>query len=117
MLKKMEFKEGVGVYTVDDKQVGKINRFILDPVTKEVTHIVVQKGWLFPDDKVVPIQWVSFATDERVILSENVGDFKHLPAFDEGNFVQLTDEEIQEQDSTYITYPVYYSYPPTEFEE
>ena len=114
MLKKMEFKEGVGVYTVDDKQVGKINRFIIDPTTKEITHVVVQKGWLFPDDKVVPFQWISFATDEKVILTENVADFKNLPDFDEENFVRLTDEELDQlEHPTYTIFPTYYAYPPT----
>ena len=46
MLKSMELREGVGVFMSDNKQVGKINRFILDPETNEVTHVVVQKGWL-----------------------------------------------------------------------
>ncbi len=114
MLKKMEFKEGVGVFTVDDKQVGKINRFILDPITKEITHVVVQKGWLFPDDKVVPLQWISAATDEKVILTENVGDFKSLPVFDEEHYIEIPKEEIElPEQTTYVMFPAYYANPPS----
>lgn len=45
----MELKEGTDVVTASGDQVDRINRFVLHPVTNEVTHIVVQKGWLLPD--------------------------------------------------------------------
>ncbi len=112
MLKRMEFKEGVGVFTPDGEQVGKINRFVLDPATNEVTHIVVQKGWLLPNDKVVPLRMVSFATEERVLLKD-VGDFDELPAFEETHFVRTTGEDVdQAEHPTYIDSPTYYWYPP-----
>ena len=56
----MELKEGTSVFTPNGDEVGRINRFVLDPATNEVTHIVVQKagscrriklclsGWLGP---------------------------------------------------------------------
>ncbi len=114
MLKKMELKEGVAVFTTEGKQVGKINRFVLDPVTKQVTHIVVQKGWLFPEDKVVPMSLVSSATEERVEVAENVGDFMQLPTFEEEHFIRVTDEEDTNrlEHSVYTVFPAYYPYPP-----
>jgi len=112
MLNKMELREGVGVFTPDGKQVGKINRFVLDPTTNEVTHVVVEKGWLSPDDKVVPLQMVSFATEEKVILTEDVDDFNKLPSFEEKHFV-ATDEDMRRADSptSYTVFPAYYPYP------
>ena len=78
----MELREGMGVFTPGGEQVGTVNRFVLDPGTNEVTHIVIQKGWLLPEDKVVPFEMVSSATGERVVLSEEVGDFDKLPPFE-----------------------------------
>src|ERR671924_395888 len=90
----MELKEGTSVFTASGEEVGKINRFVLDPATNEVTHIVVEKGWLLPEDKVVPIGMVSTATEERVALNQTVEDLDQLPLFEETHFVALTDEEI-----------------------
>lgn len=113
MLKKMELKEGVGVFTPDGEQVGKINRFVLDPATNEVTHIVVQKGWLLPDDKVVPLWMVGSATKEKVILTKDVANFNQLPSFEETHFVETAGEGIDPAEHpTYIASPAYYWYPP-----
>jgi uncharacterized protein YrrD len=110
----MELKEGTNVFTSSGDEVGKINRFVLDPATNEVTHIVVQKGWLLPEDKVVPIAMISTATEERVVLNQKVEDLDQLPPFEEIHFVELTDEEIHAEDSAAFRYaPAYYWYPPS----
>src|SRR5687768_4105804 len=110
----MELKEGTSVFAPGGDEVGKINRFVLDPATNEVTHIVVQKGWLLPEDKVVPIAMISTATAERVVLNPNIGDLDQLPPFEETHFVELTHEDIRPPDaSTYRYAPAYYWYPPS----
>jgi sporulation protein YlmC with PRC-barrel domain len=111
----MELKEGVGVFTPGGEEVGRVNRFVLDPATNEVTHIVIQKGWLLPEDKVVPFEMVRTATDERVVLSEDVADFDQLPPFEETEFVRAADEEprnrVPSADPVYQHAPAYYWYP------
>lgn len=110
----MELKEGTDVFTASGEQVGKINRFVLDPGTNEVTHIVVEKGWLLPADKVVPIAMISSATEERVVLSEDVGNFEQLPAFEETHFVELTEADaIPPGNLAYRYATAYYWYPPS----
>lgn len=112
-MRKMELKEGADVFTASGEQVGKINRFVLDPATDEVTHIVVQKGWLLPADKVVPIAMIRSATDEKVVLNEDI-KFEDLPAFEETHFVELTQSDIPATTSpTDQLAPVYYWYPPS----
>jgi uncharacterized protein YrrD len=112
MLKKMELKEGVGVFTPDGQQVGKINRFVLDPATNEVTHLVVQKGWFLADDKVVSLQMISSATEEKVVLAKNI-DLNKLPPFEEKHFIRTVDEDIpQTDDPAYKSSAGYYWYPP-----
>lgn len=111
----MELREGVGVFTPAGEEVGRVNRFVLDPVTNEVTHIVIQKGWLLPEDKVLPFEMVSTATDERVVLSQEVGDFDTLPPFEETQFVRAADAEpgdpMPGADPIYRYTPSYYWYP------
>jgi len=111
----MELKEGTSVFTPGGEEVGKVNRFVVDPETNEVTHIVIQKGWLLPEDKVVPFEMVSYATGDRVVLSENVGDFDELPPFEETYFVRATDDYLGAPTPTgepvYHYAPAYYWYP------
>jgi uncharacterized protein YrrD len=110
----MELKEGTSVFTSSGDEVGKINRFVLDPATNEVTHIVVQKGWLLPEDKVVPIAMIGTATEERVVLNQKVEDLDQLPPFEETHFVELAEEDVHPTDSsTYRYAPAYYWYPPS----
>jgi uncharacterized protein YrrD len=113
MIKNMELKEGVRVFTADGKQVGAINRFILDPATNEVTHIVVQKGWLLPEDKVVPLHMLDSATEEKIILTKDVADFNELPPFEETHYIQTMDDDFhQTQVPSDESVPSYYWYPP-----
>lgn len=103
MINTMELREGAGVFTPSDKQVGKISRFVVNPATDEVTHIVVQKGWLFPEDRVVPLNMISWATDEKVTLTKDV-DVDGLPLFEQTHYVPAYDDDEDP--------PYYYWYPP-----
>jgi uncharacterized protein YrrD len=113
---KIELKEGTSVFTSGGKDVGKINRFVLDPTTNEVTHIVVQKGWLFTEDKVVPFDMVRSATEDKVILNENVDNFDELPPFEETYYVEVDERDWGAQaprrDAGFRSASAYYWYPP-----
>ena len=111
----MELKEGTSVFTPGGEEVGKVNRFVLDPATNEVTHIVIQKGWLLPEDRVVPFEMVNSASEDRVVLSEEVGEFDKLPPFEETHFFRAPDEDAGDPsltgDPVYHYAPAYYWYP------
>lgn len=110
----MELKEGTDVFTASGEQVGRINRFILHPATSEVTHVVVQKGWLLPDDKVVPMTMINTATEERVELKQDIAAFDELPSFEETQYVGLHPDDILPTGSPgYSFAPAYYWYPPS----
>ena len=97
---KLELREGAAVFTPGDEQVGKVSGFVLDPDTNEVTHLIVQKGWLLPEDKVVPFDMVRTATEEKVVLNENVEDFNELPPFEEAHYVQPPEANVAGSDTT-----------------
>lgn len=114
----MELKEGTSVFTASGEEVGKVNRFVLDPETNEVTHIVVQKGWLFTEDTVVPMEWVASATEEKVVLHADTGSFDELPPFEEAHFVEVAEDQVRTGAAGYppARYaPAYYWYPPHGF--
>lgn len=111
---KVELKEGTEVVTADRKKVGKINRFVLNPATNEVTHFVVQKGWLLPEDKVVPFDMVRSADEDKVVLNEGIDNFNELPPFEETQYVKVNDETAgRTTGGNYPNFaPAYYWYPP-----
>jgi uncharacterized protein YrrD len=85
----MQFAEGAKVFTADGEKVGTIDRVVLEPDTKEVTHLVIKKGFLLTEDKVVPMSLVGPATEDRVTLREDAGDLEKLPDFQETNYVAV----------------------------
>ena len=85
----MQFTEGAKVFTADGERAGTIDRVVLEPDTKEVTHLVVQKGFLFTEDKVFPISLVGPATEDQVTLREDAGDLEKLPDFEETHYVPV----------------------------
>jgi len=117
----MELKEGMTLFASNsDQVVGKVNRFVLDPVTHEVTHVVIEKGGLFSEDKVLPFEMVSSDSDGRIALKENTGNLDKLPAFRERQFVRTSDDvgalahPILQSDSTYYWYPTFEQETPPE---
>ena len=108
----MELKEGTSVYTPDGQEVGKVSRFVIDPSNNQVTHVVVQKGWLLREDKVVPLEMIDSANNERVELNEKVEDYEDLPPFEETHFVNAAGEEAYSERSADADVPASYWYPP-----
>ncbi len=109
----MQFKDGTSVYTADDNHVGHIERVVIDPLTKEVTHVIVEHGILFTEDKVLPVQLVDTATDKKVTLKSDIDNLEELPNFEQTHYVGLNNQEVEA-----IAYPgsgyasPVYGYPP-----
>lgn len=112
----MQFRENTPVYTADGQQVGTIDRVVIDPASKEVSHVVVRQGWLFTEDKVVPTAFIDRATADQVRLRNDVEDLEELPHFEETYYVPY-DESNSAATNTpaYATGGYarpYYPYPP-----
>jgi uncharacterized protein YrrD len=89
----MQFRNGVDVYTSDKHEVGKVDRVVIDPVTKQTTHLIVRKGVFFAEDKVVPVTLVDEAKEDYITLHADEDDFESLPDFEENHFIMLDSEE------------------------
>jgi uncharacterized protein YrrD len=77
----MEFQEDARVFSADGKEMGEVNRFVVDPVSKKVTHIVIQKGFFFPEEKLVPVSWISAMQENKVQLAVGRQIVDRLPAY------------------------------------
>ncbi len=83
----MQFEEGAEVLTRDGQRAGAIDCVVIDPQTKKITHIVVRKGFLFTEDKVIPVEWFAQAADSRAVLDVQHGDVESLPSFEERHYL------------------------------
>jgi len=92
----MQFRQNANVYTLEGKNAGRIDRVVLDPKTKEVTHLVVRKGLLLTEARVVPIELIGATTHKGITLREDVSDLEALPFFEETHYVQATGDPSSE---------------------
>lgn len=111
----MEIKTGAQVVTADGERVGDVDSVVLNPETKEVTHLVVEKGFLFTEDKVVPADLVNVAKEDKVTLKPSAGDLEEFPEYEESHYVPVG--QVRDPAETTTTLPRYaarslYWYPP-----
>jgi uncharacterized protein YrrD len=89
----MQIQQGAEVVTAQGEQIGSIHRVVIDPRTREVSHVVVRRGALLAEDKVLPMDWVAGADERRMTLKEGVSALEELPDFEERQFVPLGEDE------------------------
>lgn len=107
----MQFKEGTAVYTADGEKVGHIERFVLDPTAQQIIGLVVRAGFLFTEDKVIPVDNVERAQADRVTLKPNGNSPDDYPRFEERHYVEPDKTELHTQYQQAFASPVYY-HPP-----
>jgi uncharacterized protein YrrD len=93
----MQFKENAAVVTTDGQKLGKIDRVVFDPNSNELTHLVFKKGFLFTEDKVVPLDCIESATEERVVLKAGQLDLDDIPNFEETHYVPVEEAGVSEE--------------------
>ncbi len=107
----MHFKEGTAVITADDHRVGDIARVVIDPHTREITHVVVRKGFLFSEDRVVPTTLIESASADEVRLRDTKDTLPELLPLVDQHFVAIDEDDAEPLTASGIAQPVY-SYPP-----
>lgn len=91
----MEYSKGTPVVTADGSAAGRLAKIVVDPVTDEVTHLVVEKGVVRKQTRVVPIDRVKSATSGEICLQVEADHLDELPTFEEDCYVMLDDEEME----------------------
>lgn len=100
LLKNAEIFSSVG------EKIGTLDRVVLDPETKKVTHIVAKKGILFSTSKVIPFSYVNLDGD-RITLKKNAAELEDLPDFTESSYVSREETDDSEEEAATLYY-----YPP-----
>lgn len=107
----MRIKLGAKVVAENDEKVGEIEKVVIDPKTEEITHVVIRKGFLFSEDKLVPVSLLGIADEDEIRLRAPQEEIELLPDFESRKFLLYSDlDEAYKQERGYAT-PVI-MYPP-----
>ena len=88
----MELKQNAPILAANGDAVGHLDRVVVNPESKVITHIVVQTGSLVKKEgKVVPLSLIAEATDEQITLREGAGDLQQMQSFEEKQYVMQGD--------------------------
>jgi uncharacterized protein YrrD len=111
----MQFKKGAEVFSRDGEKIGTLNRVIIDPRTREVSNLVVSKGFLFRTDKVIPITLVDLDIEDRIVLKKTNQDIlEDFPDFETTHYVPLDQLDNPYQDDVEASYwypPIHHTWP------
>jgi sporulation protein YlmC with PRC-barrel domain len=94
----MLLKKGTDVQNTQGEKVGELDRVVIDPSTRDVTHVIVRKGLLFKEDRVIPMQRLQISDEDHLILDTRADDLEAFPPFTETEFLPVEDGEELEQD-------------------
>ena len=86
----MDFREGTSVYTSDGTEGGRLHRVVIDPETHAVTHIVVQRGFLNKEDKVVAVEKIISALHDGVTLECSAEELNEMAPLNITHLVPMT---------------------------
>ena len=75
-----------------DREVGEVTRVIMDPLSREISHIVVAQDGT--PERQVPAATIQSVSDEVVQLRASSAEFSQLPAFCRDDYVSIHDVEI-----------------------
>ena len=88
MITKIQLHKKATVLASDGKQLGSLERVVLNPDNNVITDVVIRTGTLTNrEEKVVPIALVVETADDQILLREEAGDLKAFPQFEEERIV------------------------------
>ena len=83
----LELSVDTKITSADGREIGEVDRFVVDPSEKDVTHVVVRRGMLFGEERIVPIEALD-RTEGEVRLRSGV-EPDELPMFERSHYVEL----------------------------
>ena len=91
------------VYSADG-EVGEVRRVVLDPLSQDVSHIVVGSAATGLVERLVPMDQVQTVTDDTVTLRCTTAEFSALPLFKRADYVTTHEVEIAHlEDHLHVT--------------
>ena len=89
----MRVEVGARVRTTDGKDVGTIDRLIVDSSNNEIKAAVIRKGMILPRDVEVPLSTLELGSDGSIRLTYTADQVDQLPEFFERNYTATSPAE------------------------
>jgi len=97
----MKIELGAKVTTADGKEIGTIDKLILDPDSGDVHAVVVRRGMFFGKDIEIPVDAIGGQRDGTTRVEYSSDQVDALPAFHEGSYMTPPPERGTEYASGY----------------
>jgi uncharacterized protein YrrD len=107
----MRFEKGTEVFTATGEKIGTISRIVIDVKTRDVTDLVVDRGLLAGEEKVVPVGLIDLENEDRIMLRETNQTVDDLTNYETSHYV-ASDETA----APYENVRTSYWYPPVDFQ-
>ena len=76
-------REGARVVSEDGEHVGDVEQVITGPDGEQVSHVVISRGLLLKEHKLVPVTWISRLGEDHIRLSVDAHQVQSLPDYEE----------------------------------
>jgi uncharacterized protein YrrD len=103
----MRFAKGAEVFTAAGEKVGTISRIVIDVKTKDVTDLVVERGTLSKEEKVVPVGLVDLQNEDRIVLRETNQGVDDFLDYETTHYIRVDQPGVHDENIE-----VAYWYPP-----
>lgn len=107
----MRFQSGTEVFTADGQKIGTISRIVIDAKTRDVTDLVVDRGVLSGEERVIPVGLVDLENQERLMLRETNQAIDDFPKYETSHYVDSDDSA-----APYENVRASYWFPPVDFQ-
>jgi osmotically-inducible protein OsmY len=107
-MNRFDFNIGATVHCKNGK-FGKLQKLVIDPESMKITDLVVGKGFIQVEERIVPVSDVERATDEYVMLSINDTKVKEYPEYVEllsnSSVETSTKSDSKTNNTAYVAHP------------
>jgi uncharacterized protein YrrD len=107
----MQYKQGTNIFASNGEQIGVVEAVVMHPRTHKVSHLIVRKGWLFTEDKVLPIELVEHEGVDNITLRADVKNLDDLPDYQQTHYVPVDEENYAEAFAAGYASPLYHYAP------
>ncbi len=78
----MAVEVGSPVLGVDGAHLGRVEEVVVDANTDRMTHIVVERGLVSKERRLIPTEWVEVLTEREVRLAVAAEAVDQLPLYE-----------------------------------
>lgn len=90
MNKTFDFKLGAEV-RCRDKSCGRLSKLVITPINRQLTHLIVETGFLFKQATVIPFEKVENCVAGEIDLSLHADELQTFPKYEETLVSKTTD--------------------------